>query len=249
MSPQPDSRRKKRKSYFQYFTFDFFSMVVMKPGLLLKQYHPRSRVSLGAFWTICMRHRFVLVQDLYNHKMKGETETIVKGRTIDHYTFCKQLIHGGIRLKDHEGIPSRQERVGAPGNSDPFATISVTSGARPFHLSTNLPGPNGTSEEEELVDALSEDELFDKLSEKELDEVVLEVELELVEAISASWLDENGAKRGLPCVPSTSSSSRDLMHRVDSGHITSTSGLRMLEGEEYWQLDHEGVSGSKRGTA
>ncbi|KAJ8429578.1 LOW QUALITY PROTEIN: hypothetical protein Cgig2_023784 [Carnegiea gigantea] len=48
-SPQPDSRHRKRKSYFQYFSFDFFSMAIMKPGLLLKQYHPRSPVSFGAF--------------------------------------------------------------------------------------------------------------------------------------------------------------------------------------------------------
>ncbi|KAJ8422035.1 LOW QUALITY PROTEIN: hypothetical protein Cgig2_027266 [Carnegiea gigantea] len=51
-SPQFDSRRKKRKSYFQYFNFDFFSMAVMKPALLLKQYHPRSPVSLGALCTV-----------------------------------------------------------------------------------------------------------------------------------------------------------------------------------------------------
>ncbi|KAJ8452004.1 LOW QUALITY PROTEIN: hypothetical protein Cgig2_016585 [Carnegiea gigantea] len=34
-SPQPDSRRKKWKSYSQCFTFDFFSMAVMKPDLFL----------------------------------------------------------------------------------------------------------------------------------------------------------------------------------------------------------------------
>jgi len=51
MFPQPDSQRTKRKSYFKYFTFDFFSMAVMKPDLLLKQYHLRSPVSLGALWT------------------------------------------------------------------------------------------------------------------------------------------------------------------------------------------------------
>ncbi|KAJ8419881.1 hypothetical protein Cgig2_000618 [Carnegiea gigantea] len=48
-SPQPESRHRKRKSYFQYFSFDFFSMAVMKPSPLLKQYHPRSPVSFGAF--------------------------------------------------------------------------------------------------------------------------------------------------------------------------------------------------------
>ncbi|KAJ8423081.1 LOW QUALITY PROTEIN: hypothetical protein Cgig2_032281 [Carnegiea gigantea] len=48
MFSQPDSRRTKRKSYFQYFAFDFFLMAVMKHRILLKQYHPRSPVSLGA---------------------------------------------------------------------------------------------------------------------------------------------------------------------------------------------------------
>ncbi|KAJ8421603.1 LOW QUALITY PROTEIN: hypothetical protein Cgig2_025732 [Carnegiea gigantea] len=52
-SPQPDSQCKKRKSYFQYFTFDFFSMA--KLDLLLKQYHHRSSVSLGAFFMACTR--------------------------------------------------------------------------------------------------------------------------------------------------------------------------------------------------
>ncbi|KAJ8428572.1 hypothetical protein Cgig2_021630 [Carnegiea gigantea] len=33
-------------------TLDFFSMAVMKPDLLLKQYHPKSPISLGALWTI-----------------------------------------------------------------------------------------------------------------------------------------------------------------------------------------------------
>ncbi|KAJ8445628.1 hypothetical protein Cgig2_018569 [Carnegiea gigantea] len=48
MFPQPDSRRTKKKSYFQCFTFDFFSMAVMKLGLLLKQHYPKSPASLGA---------------------------------------------------------------------------------------------------------------------------------------------------------------------------------------------------------
>ncbi|KAJ8424901.1 LOW QUALITY PROTEIN: hypothetical protein Cgig2_007626 [Carnegiea gigantea] len=47
MSPQSDALHRKRKSYFQCFTFDFFLIAVMKPGLLLKQYRPKSLVSLG----------------------------------------------------------------------------------------------------------------------------------------------------------------------------------------------------------
>ncbi|KAJ8434528.1 hypothetical protein Cgig2_030151 [Carnegiea gigantea] len=46
---QPDSQCRKRKSYFQYFTFDFFSIAVIKPDPLLKQYHPKSPVTLGTF--------------------------------------------------------------------------------------------------------------------------------------------------------------------------------------------------------
>jgi len=75
---------------------------------------------------------------------------------------------------------------------------------RPFHLSTDLPGPNGASEEEELVDALSKDELLDERSEEELGEPVPEEVLELVEATLAFGLDWNRAEQGLPCVPSAS---------------------------------------------
>ncbi|KAJ8429571.1 LOW QUALITY PROTEIN: hypothetical protein Cgig2_023777 [Carnegiea gigantea] len=53
--PQPGSWRMKRKSYFQCFTFDFFSMAVMKPDLLLKQYYPKSPISLGPLWTVYTR--------------------------------------------------------------------------------------------------------------------------------------------------------------------------------------------------
>ncbi|KAJ8444097.1 LOW QUALITY PROTEIN: hypothetical protein Cgig2_025098 [Carnegiea gigantea] len=80
--PQPDSRWTKRKSYLQCFTFDFFSMAIIKPGLLLKQYHPKS---------------------------PRKPKTVVKSRMINSYTFCGRLIHGGIRLEHHEGIPSGQK--------------------------------------------------------------------------------------------------------------------------------------------
>ncbi|KAJ8428834.1 hypothetical protein Cgig2_005899 [Carnegiea gigantea] len=59
-------------------------------------------------------------------------------------------------------------------------------GARPFRLSTDLPGPNDASEEEKLVDALSKEELFKECLEEELNEPILEEALELVEATSAS---------------------------------------------------------------
>ncbi|KAJ8451487.1 LOW QUALITY PROTEIN: hypothetical protein Cgig2_017878 [Carnegiea gigantea] len=81
------------------------------------------------------------------------------------------------------------EQVGPPGNSDPSATISVTGGVLPLSLSTDLPGPNDASGEEELVEALSEDKLLEECPEEELDEPVPKEALELVEATLASGLD------------------------------------------------------------
>ncbi|KAJ8435716.1 LOW QUALITY PROTEIN: hypothetical protein Cgig2_002673 [Carnegiea gigantea] len=184
----------KRKSYFQCFTFDFFSMAVMKPGLLFLGL-------LGAVWTVYTR-------------LNAHAEP-VKSRARNSYTSRERLIHGGICLGDHKGAPGRQE---------------------------------------ELVDAPSKDELLNELSEEELEEAFYEVGLVLVVATSAPSLDEDGAKQGLPCVPSVSSSLGDLMHGVDlvfailrtrkSGYITSTSGLRTLGVGEYLQLNHEGVPGN-----
>ncbi|KAJ8432237.1 LOW QUALITY PROTEIN: hypothetical protein Cgig2_007638 [Carnegiea gigantea] len=168
--PQPDSRRIKRKSYFQCFTFDFFSMAVMNPGLLLKQNHPRSPRKSG---------------------------TIVESRAINNYTFGGRLIHGGIHLRDYKGVPGWQacrndlgigkvttwtvlRRIGAPGNSFASATISGTSptNERPFLL----------------IDVPFEDERLNELSKEEEEEVSPEVELVLVEATSAPGLDELGAE-------------------------------------------------------
>ncbi|KAJ8445072.1 hypothetical protein Cgig2_022592 [Carnegiea gigantea] len=222
----------KRKSYFQYFTFDFFLMAVMNPGLLLKQYHPKSTVSLGALWMVCTRlnaraehnlygRQFVHVQNLFNHQVKRKSKTVVESQAINCYTFSGRLIHGCIRLEDYEGVPCRQEilllkgrplydcwdhpaglsRLGAPGNSGPFAIISGTSpiSERPFLL----------------IDAPSEDECLDELSEEEEEEVPPEVELVLVEATSAPGFDELRAEQGLPRVPSANNSSGNLMRGVD----------------------------------
>ncbi|KAJ8431068.1 LOW QUALITY PROTEIN: hypothetical protein Cgig2_017064 [Carnegiea gigantea] len=185
-------KRTKRKAYFQCSTFDFLSMAVMKPGLLLKQYHPKFPVSLGALWTVSTRLN--AGTNLFNHRMKRKSETVVKSYAINNYTFCGRLVHCGICLGDHEegttsrgltsltwGRPSGQgsdcpdhsaNPSEAPGNSCPSATISAInpSGARPFLLSTDLPGADDTSGDEELVDAPSEDELLDELSEEELEE-------------------------------------------------------------------------------
>ncbi|KAJ8423819.1 hypothetical protein Cgig2_017382 [Carnegiea gigantea] len=223
--PQPNSQRTKRKSYFPCFTFDFFSMAVMSPGLLLKQYRPKSPVSLGALWTVCMR------LNVRDEQVKRKSETVVENCMINSYTFGRQLIYGGIRLGDYEGVPSRQEyrnNIGigkvtartlqrwAPRNSGPSAIIFEVSptGERPFLLSTDLPGAGGPSRNEELVNTPFEDEHVDELSEEE-EEVCPKVELVLVEATLTPGFDEVGAERGLPCVPSANSSSRDLMRRVD----------------------------------
>ncbi|KAJ8438251.1 LOW QUALITY PROTEIN: hypothetical protein Cgig2_030616 [Carnegiea gigantea] len=156
-SPKPDAWRGKRKSYFQCFTLDFFSIAVMKPDLLVNQYRPKSLVSLGALCT---------------------------GRPVNRYT----LGGGSFTVAFASGITKEYSAFLAPGNFDPSATISVTVGVRPFHLSTNLPGSKDASEEEELVDALFEDELLEEGLEEEPDKPVPEEALELVEATSASGL-------------------------------------------------------------
>ncbi|KAJ8450530.1 hypothetical protein Cgig2_020167 [Carnegiea gigantea] len=230
--PQPDCRCTKRKSHFRCFNFNFFSIAVMKPGLLLKQYHLKSPVSLGVLWTVCMR------VNARAEQMKRKPETVVKSRAIT-------KVYPASR---------RSERVWAPGNSGPSATNH--SGAQPFLLSTDLPGANGPSGNEELVDTPSEDELQGTVR-RGARGGLPEVELEIVDATSAPSLDADGAEQGLPCVPSASSSSGDLMRGVDlvfiilrtsksviylsTGYVTSTSGLRTLGVEEYLQLDHEGV--------
>ncbi|KAJ8424932.1 LOW QUALITY PROTEIN: hypothetical protein Cgig2_027945 [Carnegiea gigantea] len=200
-----DSRRMKRKSYFQCFTFNFFSMAVTKPGLLLKQYHPKSPVSLGALWTVSTR--------LNAHTIQGGSFTVTSALgimklhpTSRRYCFSRVIIFNS-------------EWVGAPRNSSPSATISGTSPTReqPFLLSTNFPRVEDTLWEEELIEAPSEDECLHDLSEEEGD-VPLDIELILVEATSTLGLDELGAEQGLPCVPSANNSSGDLMRGVDLRH-------------------------------
>ncbi|KAJ8431370.1 hypothetical protein Cgig2_002951 [Carnegiea gigantea] len=130
-------------------------MAVIKPDILLKQYHAKSPVSLRALWTIRVRLNACVEQaaqltscdeganiDLFNYWMKRKPETVVKSRTINGNAFYGRLIHCGICLGDHEG-------------------------------------------DEELVDAPFENELLDELLEEELDEAAPEVELELIEATSA----------------------------------------------------------------
>ncbi|KAJ8444584.1 hypothetical protein Cgig2_013863 [Carnegiea gigantea] len=134
-SSQLDSWRTKRKSYFQCFIFDFFSMTNIKPSLLLKQYHPKSPVSLGALWMVCTRLNARAVQvrprnsevtmkkqmlyhdvgitrvgaNSYFYRVKAKPETVDKGRPANDNTFCRRLIHCGICLGDHKGISGEQK--------------------------------------------------------------------------------------------------------------------------------------------
>ncbi|KAJ8450718.1 hypothetical protein Cgig2_021190 [Carnegiea gigantea] len=131
------------------------------------------------------------------------------------------------------------ERVGARGNSNPSATISVTRGVQSFRLSTELPGLRDKGGEA-LVEVLSKDELLEEWLVAEPGEPdyvgVLELEeirgVDFVFAILRTWKEGTW-----------------LAIVISQGYITSTSGLRMLGVEEYSQLDHEGVPGSKMGTA
>ncbi|KAJ8423698.1 LOW QUALITY PROTEIN: hypothetical protein Cgig2_003382 [Carnegiea gigantea] len=231
----------------------------MNPNLLLKQYHPKSPISLGALWMVCTRlnaraeqtaqlassderanvvprcrhhmpwRQFILVQNLLNYQVKRKSETVVEGCMINSYTLGGRLIHGGIRLGDYEAC---RNDLGIR-KMTAWTVIRVRLGWGPWELwplcnnlwnqpyerttlslKYDLPEAGGPSRDEELVDAPSEDKQLDELSEEE-EEVSLEVELVLVEATSAPGFDELGAERGLPCVPSTNSSSGDLMQGVD----------------------------------
>ena len=78
--PQPDSRWTKRKSYFQCFTFHFFSMAGIKAGLLLKQHHPKSPASLGALWTVCTRVNAHTV-----HIRLRSSQVVIKDQMLCHH--------------------------------------------------------------------------------------------------------------------------------------------------------------------
>ncbi|KAJ8436374.1 hypothetical protein Cgig2_032195 [Carnegiea gigantea] len=125
-------------------------MAFMNPGLLLKQYHPKSPVSLGALWTICTR--------LNARAVQRESETVVESRVINRYTFSGRRVHIHIRLRDYKGVPRRQEVLLLDGREQPFL------------LSTDFPGVVGPSWDEELVDAPFEDECLGDLSEEEEDD-------------------------------------------------------------------------------
>ncbi|KAJ8421064.1 LOW QUALITY PROTEIN: hypothetical protein Cgig2_006335 [Carnegiea gigantea] len=147
MFPQPSSRRRKRKSYFQWFTFNFFLMAVINPDLFprllegpLDSMHKAKRTCratihfAGGSFTVGSTSRIT--------KVYPPGKRYCFSRVI---LFSVGMTFGlGNRLP---GPSCRSEKVGAPGNSGPSATISGTNaiGKRPFLLSTDLPGAKGPS--------------------------------------------------------------------------------------------------------
>ena len=101
-------------------------MTVIKPFLLLKQYHSRSPVSLGALWNewtyvitrpmevnplnlhVAIKEH-MLHQDVHDHWVKREPYVIGKGCPVHRYAFGGWLIYGGIHLKQHESVPYGKE--------------------------------------------------------------------------------------------------------------------------------------------
>ncbi|KAJ8429829.1 hypothetical protein Cgig2_000157 [Carnegiea gigantea] len=180
----------------KFFTVDFFSIAVCDPSYC-------KHMLCQDMGTICA--------DLHDHRVEKKPYAIIKGRPIDRYTFGGQSIHSGIHLRDHETIPRRQKRVGAPGKTVLSATTSKTGSTweRPLFLSTTLPelldAPLkeevvNVPFEEELVNALSEEELVDASSEEELVDTPSLVELVLVDTTSALGPLEIKAERRLPSV-------------------------------------------------
>ncbi|KAJ8430911.1 LOW QUALITY PROTEIN: hypothetical protein Cgig2_015393 [Carnegiea gigantea] len=95
----------------------------------------------------------------------GKSEIVVESHAITSYTFRGQLIHGGILLGNHEGIPSRDDLWVREMTTQTILWIRA-------------------------VDVPSKDELLNELSEGELEKASLEVELVLVEATSAPDFNE-----------------------------------------------------------
>ncbi|KAJ8419965.1 hypothetical protein Cgig2_025651 [Carnegiea gigantea] len=152
------------------------------------------------------RRQFVLVQNVFDYRVKRKPKAVIESRTVDRDAFSGRLIHYHIRLRDYESIPSVQEIF--------LLKSHPLQGERPLFLSTDLPEVDSPSWDEELVDTPFEDECLDDPSE-EWEDAPFEEELILVEATLATGFEELGAEQGLPWVPSASSSSRDLMREVD----------------------------------
>ncbi|KAJ8423013.1 LOW QUALITY PROTEIN: hypothetical protein Cgig2_013485 [Carnegiea gigantea] len=237
-------------------------MAVMKPDLLLTQYHPRSLVSFEAS---VIESRMV-ERNTFSEQLITVTSTLGIMKvypTGRRYFFSRVVLFKKRPLGWGNDCPGHPTGPRAPRNSDPSAMISGIdpTGEQPLFLSTDLPRVEGPSRDEELVDTFSESEPLDDLSE-EREDIPPKKELVLVEPTSTTDFEELTVEQGLPWVLSTNNSSGDLMRRVDlvfiilrtwnhisHGYETFCSMLRMLGVDEYSQLDHEGVSGSKIGTA
>ncbi|KAJ8430645.1 hypothetical protein Cgig2_025658 [Carnegiea gigantea] len=101
--------------------------------------------------------------DLHDHRVERKPYAVIKGRSIDRYTFWGRPIHSGVRLRDHKTIPCRQkDRLF-------LATAPLSEYDLPKLLNASL--------KEELVDAPSEEELVDTSSEEELVDTSSEKEL------------------------------------------------------------------------
>ncbi|KAJ8433170.1 LOW QUALITY PROTEIN: hypothetical protein Cgig2_023814 [Carnegiea gigantea] len=122
------------------------------------------------------RGQLVVTQNILNYWVERKPKAVIESRMVDCNVVSGRLVNSPISLENYE----RSERVGVPGNSSPSATISGIdpTGVWPLSLSTNLPGVEGSSRDEELVDAPSEDECLDDLSEEQED-VPLKEELVL----------------------------------------------------------------------
>ncbi|KAJ8422897.1 hypothetical protein Cgig2_026418 [Carnegiea gigantea] len=154
---------------------------------------------------------FVLVRDVSPARLSMDKEKVVL--PMLHFSISSQC---RIYLKDHEIITRRQQilflegrplqggydllirEVGAPGNTDPSATISRAGCIWEWllFLRTDLPGVLGPSHGEELVDAPSENELLDIPPEEELDDTSSKEGLILLDTsvIRVSYSDFPGVR-------------------------------------------------------
>ncbi|KAJ8427498.1 LOW QUALITY PROTEIN: hypothetical protein Cgig2_028169 [Carnegiea gigantea] len=152
-------------------------MALIKPSRLLKQYHPKSAVSLGAIWTLWTRLNARVVQAM---QLIGYDKGANIMPRCGHDLRGRQLVLGqNIHGAPGTLLPLPQSQGLAPQENDPSLKVE------------------GPSWDEELVYAPSEDKRLDDPSEEEED-VPPEMELVLVEATSAPSFDELRAEHGLP---------------------------------------------------
>ncbi|KAJ8437848.1 hypothetical protein Cgig2_000402 [Carnegiea gigantea] len=248
-SPQPDSRRRKRKPYFQYFSFDFFSMASLswpsepcepnqmlgpnRLGRAVYKSYERADIVPGCGHDLS-RCQFIFIENLPSHRMQGKANAVVEGCLGRRYYFSSadlfsaDLFSLATALGSGKWLPGPScgsERVGAPGNSNPSATISMTRGVWSFRLGTELPGLSDRGGEA-LIEAPSEDELLEECPVAQLGEPDYVAELELEEAVSAPGITYCALGQQLIGRPDTRSRLR-LRHpaNLEGGHIVSDGDL------------------------